>query len=601
MSEILRSQYESVFSEQIAENIYAQKSLTAAVLFADIDFTEIDIISAINELSANSSSGPDGIPAILLKKCKSEIANPIFILWRKSLDMGVVPSSLKVSHIIPIHKGDHRGIPANYRPIALTSQLIKLFEKVIRNKLVSYLDEGNLLNQSQHGFRHGRSCLSQLLAHYDEVLELLEKGLNVDTIYLDFSKAFDKVDHQIVIAKLSSLGIGGKLLEWIKSFLLDRLQHVVVNGFVSSPSHVKSGVPQGSVIGPLLFLILIGDIDADLHNSSLRSFADDTRVLKGINSLRDASLLQHDLTIVYQWAVDNNMLFNSKKLELLRYGANSQLKQQTSYLAPDKTTIPEKNHIKDLGVIMSNSGNFNEHIKSVCEKASNMCSWILRTFTSRSPVLMLTLWKSLVLPILDYCSQLWSPSNKGLIQQIESIQQSFTRKIAIGNLTNNYWDRLSHLKLYSLQRRRERYAIIYVWKILEGHVPNISGEGHSGISKLHDFTHRNGRTCSIPPFKRDCPSRIKQLREGSLKIHGSRLFNSLPKVIRNITDCQVSHFKTQLDVYLRYLPDTPFVRGYTAGRVTESNSLVTVIPHHSLSSPLSGPLSSRCSPVQRWL
>ena len=126
---------------------------------------------------------------------------------------------------------------------------------------------------------------------------------------------------------------------------------------------------------------------------------------------------------------------------------------------------------------MSNSGNFNEHIKTVCEKASNMCSWILRTFTSRSPVLMLTLWKSLVLPILDYCSQLWSPSNKGLIQQIESIQQSFTRKVAIGKLTNNNWDRLSHLKLYSLQRRRERYAIIYVWKILEGHVPNISGEG----------------------------------------------------------------------------------------------------------------------------
>ena len=126
------------------------------------------------------------------------------------------------------------------------------------------------------------------------------------------TSAFDKVDHQIVIAKLSSLGIGGKLLDWIKSFLLDCMQHVVVNGFLSSPSHVKFGVPQGSVIGPLLFLILIGHIDADFHNSSLRLFADDTRVLKGINSLRDASLLQHDLTIVYQWAVDNNMLFNSK-------------------------------------------------------------------------------------------------------------------------------------------------------------------------------------------------------------------------------------------------------------------------------------------------
>ena len=217
------------------------------------------------------------------------------------------------------------------------------------------------------------------------------------------------------------------------------MQHVVVNR-LSSPSHVKSGVRQGSIIGPLLFLILIGDIDANLHNSSLRSFADDTCVLKGINSLRDAFLLQHGLTIVYQWAMDNNMLFNSKKLELLRYGA---MKQQTSYLAPDKTTIPEKIHIKDLGVIMSNSGNFHEHIKTVCEKARNMCSWILRTFTSKSPVLMLTLWKYLVLPIMDYCSQLWSPTNKGLIQLIESILQSFTRKFAIGNLTDNYWDRLS--------------------------------------------------------------------------------------------------------------------------------------------------------------
>ena len=128
--------------------------------------------------------------------------------------MGIAPSSLKLSHIIPIHKGDHRGIPANYRPIALTSHIIKLFEKVMRNKIVAYLEEGNLFNQSQHGFRRGRSCLSQLLAHHDEVLSNLEKGLNVDTIYLDFSKAFDKVDHQMVLAKLSILGIGGNLLKW---------------------------------------------------------------------------------------------------------------------------------------------------------------------------------------------------------------------------------------------------------------------------------------------------------------------------------------------------------------------------------------------------
>ena len=165
-----------------------------------------------------------------------------------------------------------------------------------------------------------------------------------------------------------------------------------------------------------------------------------------LNSLRDVSLLQHNLEIVYKWAIENNMLFNSKKLEVIRYGPNNHLKEQTSYLAPDKSTIPEKNHIRDLGVIMSNSGTFYEHINSAtCEKARNMCSWILRTFKSRSPVLMKILWKSLVLPILDYCSQLWSPSRQGQIQQIETIQQSFTRKIALSNVSNNYC--LTHLKL----------------------------------------------------------------------------------------------------------------------------------------------------------
>ena len=598
MSEILREQYESVFSEQMSSSIYAELARDSPEQLINISFSETEIIAAIDELTNNSSSGPDGIPAILLKNCKSEICTPIYQLWRKSLDMGIAPSSLKLSHIIPCHKGDHRGIPANYRPIALTSHIIKLFEKVMRNKIVAYLDEGNLFNKSQHGFRQGRSCLSQLLAHHDEVLANLEKGLNVDTIYLDFSKAFDKVDHQIVLAKLSILGIGGNLLKWIQSFLLNRMQHVLVNGFLSTPSHVKSGVPQGSVIGPLLFLILIGDIDADLHNSSLRSFADDTRASKGIASLRDVSLLQYDLEIIYKWAIENNMLFNSKKLELIRYGSNHHLKEQTHYLAPDGSIIPEKTHIRDLGVIMSNSGTFSEHINTTCEKARNMCSWILRTFRSRSPVLMKTLWKSLVLPILDYCSQLWSPCRQGQIQQIETIQQSFTRKIALNNVSSNYWDRLSHLKLYSLQRRRERYMIMYVWKILEGHVPNISGEGYGGILKLHNETDRNGRSCRIPAL-RNCPANIRQLREGSLKYHGSQLFNALPKDIRNISNCSIDCFKRKLDSFLLKVDDMPLVRGYTSGRRTESNSLTHVIPYYLASVSRDTPPTTRRSPDLR--
>lgn len=160
----------------------------------DIDFTEKDIIDMIDELSPNAAAGPDGVPAILLKKCKEQLAKPLFMLYRSSLDEGIIPQSLKSANIIPIHKGGSRGEANQYRPIALTSHIIKIFEKIIRRYLVSYLEKRLLLNMNQHGFRTGRSCLSQLLTHFDKILDALENDSNVDVIYLDFSKAFDKVD-----------------------------------------------------------------------------------------------------------------------------------------------------------------------------------------------------------------------------------------------------------------------------------------------------------------------------------------------------------------------------------------------------------------------
>ena len=597
MANILKIQYESVFSDPIVNSDYIDEAADSHESLLDMDFSESDFHKAIDELSNTSSSGPDGIPAILLKKCKPEISKPLFILWRKALDLGTTPSLLKLSHIIPIHKGDHRGVAANYRPIALTSHFVKLFEKVLRNKLVTYLEDNNLLNPSQHGFRRGRSCLSQLLAHYDQILTLLEQGMNVDTIYLDFAKAFNKVDHRIILAKLSLLGIGGNILKWIRSFLVGRTQQVLVNGFLSDPSTVRSGVPQGSVIGPLLFLILIGDIDAELLHSMLSSFADDTRAAKGISNVRDASLLQTDLEKIYAWAEKNNQSFNNTKLNLLRYGNNSSLKEETSYQCPDGTDILQKSHVKDLGVIMSDSGDFSEHINIMCEKAKDMCSWILRTFRSRSPETMKTLWKSLVLPILDYCSQLWCPTKQGHIQQIEAIQKSFTNKIKLDR-KYDYWDRLSKLKLYSLQRRRERYRILYIWKILENQVPNISCEGDGGIQKLHTNS-RNGRTCKLPALNNNASAKVKQLREGSLKVHGSQLFNALPRDLRNKTNCTLLEFKNKLDAFLQKIEDKPLVRGYTAARRTDSNSLIHTIPLYSSESSIIPPTNGS-APALPW-
>ena len=221
---------------------------------------------------------------------------------------------------------------------------------------------------------------------------------------------------------------------------------------------------------------------------------------------------------------------------------------------------------------MSSDGSFSEHIRNICQSAKNMCAWILRTFTDRSRELMLTTWKSLILPIVDYCSQLWCSLKKGDIQMIEEVQKSFTRKISTSK--RDYWDRLHYLHLYSLERRREWYRIIYVWKMLENMVPNLTTEQNQIKSTT---SPRNGRRCVVPPISRSSSSRVRSLREGTFSVNGAQLFNILPEHIRNLTNVELSVFKEKLDKFLRTIPDQPQSPGYVGSRQAESNSLLHMV------------------------
>ena len=381
---MLAEQYNSVFSIPKKNPISPSQGifqcgsqLQDGRYISDIEFSVKNIEEAISEISTTAAAGPDRFPAILLKQCKSQLAKPLFIIWRTSMDSGVIPNIMKTANIIPVHKGGSRGLAKNYRPIALTSHLIKVFEKVLSKSIVAFMEINNLFNPGQHGFRYGRSCLSQLITHYDHILDLLEQSHNVDVVYIDFAKAFDKVDFMATMHKLISLGISGKVGRWIYSFLTHRTQQVMVNKFFSKPIEVKSGVPQGSVLGPLIFLFLIGDIDKDVNEAFLSSFADDTRIGRQIGSPNDSELLQKDLCAVYNWTHDNNMELNASKFECLRYGTNSDL-QQSPYKSNTGCTIEERDHLKDLGVTMSRDGTFKKHIQTTVTTAQNQCSWILR-------------------------------------------------------------------------------------------------------------------------------------------------------------------------------------------------------------------------------
>ena len=578
MAEILSDQYSSVFSQPRHEK-NDPKELFPDTLphnrdISDVLFTEDELIEAMNDVSSNSAAGPDGFPAMFLKQCSRSLAHPLFMIWRHSLNTGTVPEKCKFANIIPIHKGKSRAEPKNYRPVALTSLLIKAFEKVIRQHLVTHMEDNHLFNPFQHGFRKGRSCLSQLLAHFDHITRLMEEGKAIDIVYLDFSKAFDKVDIGVTLRKLKLIGIHGRLGRWLHNFLTGRLQAVVVNGIRSTPRQVLSGVPQGSVLGPLLFLVLIGDIDQDIATSFLSSFADDTRLGHGISNEEDVHALQHDLQTVYDWARKNNMEFNSEKFEILQYQARGSNLDVPSYYSEDGLMIPKKTAVRDLGITMSNDASFSIYINEKVAAMNSKISWVLRSFKTRDRLPMLTLWKQLILSDHDYCSQLWSPDKVGDIQSLELLQRSYLRKIH-GMQSLSYWDQLQQLGLYSLERRRERYIATYEWKILEGIVPNISDD-HGISAQKHP---RRGRECRVPKVSTSAPSRIQTIRFSSFAVKGPRIFNSLPKHLRNFTGGTVDNFKHRLDVYLQNIPDEPLIPGYTAFRTVNSNSIIAWSAH----------------------
>ena len=351
--------------------------------------------------------------------------------------------------------------------------------------------------------------------------------------------------------KLHALGIGGEVLSWIASFLIECKQVVGVDGKNSKPASVKSGVPQGSVLGPLIFLILISDIDINLNYTRASSFADDTRIVAP-ESNTSREIVQDELSSVYHWAQDNKMSFNATKFEHLQYRVNQQIVHDHQYFTEDGSPVMKTTELKDLGVVMDGDASFDIHIQTMITKARRQAGWILRAFRTRDQVNMMILLKATVLPILEYCSQLWNPIKAGQVRDIESVQRYFTSRI-VGINHIDYWGRLKILNLYSLERRRDRYLILYVYKIILGISPNFDDER---FKIKTTYSGRRGLSCVLPPIKTTATARIKTIVERSFAVRAPMLFNSIPKDIRS-DDLSFDAFKSRLDKVLSKIDDTP--------------------------------------------
>ena len=421
-----------------------------------------DILQAILQLKSSVSQTPDLIPSLFFKKTSIQLLKPLSIIFNFSISSGQVPTLWKRATVIPIYKKGKINNPSNYRPISLTSVACRILEKVLHKKMMTHLLKNHIISDAQHGFIYGKLTQNQQLQFIDRLTSMYDKKAQVDIVYLDFSKAFDKVSHAKLLHVLHHYKFHNLLISWIANYLTERIQTTFVDSCYSDSSPVTSGVPQGSVLGPLLFVIyledLIRNIQMQCRNTTIYAFADDIKL-----SSNDRIDLQRALDIVSTWMNTWKLQLNTDKSEHLTI----RQQQENTFNILHKA-IPKTNKVRDLGITISNDLRWTPYIENIRSKANILSHLILRSFSPTNTQLLVNLYKTYVRPLLEYNTCTWSPYLSTDKRLIESVQAMFTRRLCQrANMGYaDYKDRLAKLNLESLENRRAKRDLSLVYKIV---------------------------------------------------------------------------------------------------------------------------------------
>ena len=536
MSNILNDFFSSVFTdenrlEELPE-VKQKFNEDNNHMLRTISLTKECVLTKLLRLKINKAPGVDDIVPRILVENAYLLSEPLLYIFKTSLEAGKVPAEWKKANVTAIFKKGERECPGNYRPVSLTSHVCKVLESILKDNIVNHLNRFQLINGTQHGFTKQRSCLTNLLEYLEFVSDYVDQGYPIDVIYLDFQKAFDKVPHRRLMLKINAMGITGDVSNWIEDWLKDRYQRVVLLGNCSKWSKVLSGVPQGSVLGPLLFLIYINDID-ECVNSKLLKFADDTKILSVVTSKNDVNKLQEDLKNLCKWSKDWLMLFNVDKCKVMHIGYTN---GQANYVMEGNilNVVTEE---RDLGILVQSNLKWDQQCSKSVKMANRILGMIKRNFEYLDSDMVLQLYKSLVRPHLEYCVQAWRPHLQKDIDLLEKVQRRATKLVP--NLRyKTYEERLKYLNLTTLETRRLRGDLIEVFKILKGiddidyhnffTLCNTSTRGHS--MKL--FKHGSRLDCRKYTFS-------------------SRIVNVWNALDQEIIACDSTNaFKNRLDKYL---------------------------------------------------
>ena len=535
---ILNKQFQSAFSEK--ENFTDMEFKNRCDMtnnshpsLQDLNITENEITKLLSNLNPYKAAGPDTITSRVLKELSTDIAPILTTIFRRSYETGDLPDIWKRANVSPIFKKGKRFDAVNYRPVSLTCICCKIIEHIVTSHIMSHADKHNILYPLQHGFRRGLSCETQLINFINDITMNMDAGKQTDCLIMDFSKAFDKVSHSLLTHKLYHYGIRGKTNKWIQNFLSDRKQVVVVEGERSETIDVESGVPQGSVLGPSLFLFYINDMPEGIR-SRVRLFADDTIVYLTIASDKDSDHLQEDLNKLEIWEKKWKMAFHPDKCNVLTI--TRKRKPIVKEYVLHGHTLESLKSAKYLGCTISSDLKWNEHIKNICTKANKTIGFLKRNLNINNTTIKETAYKSLVRPTLEYASTVWDPYQQNNKNRLEMVQRRAARYVTNRyHNTSSVSDMLNQLEWKTLEDRRRISRLAMMYKLANGMV-------RVDTENILIPPDRLSRNINVNGFK--TPSCRTEVRKESFYPRTIKEWNSLPHTTTSAGS--LDSFKTHL-------------------------------------------------------
>ena len=486
--------------------------------------SEDELVKVITNLK-NSAPGWDGYQAQILKKIKHTILRSILHICNLSFSTGVFPLELKLANVVPLYKSGDDMVYTNYRPVSILPIVSKIIERLMYNRLLSFLNKHKVLYDYQFGFRQKYSTYMALLTLVDRVSNALDQGDAVIGIFLDFSKAFDTVDHSILLEKLQWYGIRGIPLAWFTDYLANRKQCVTYSGIKSSVSSITCGVPQGSILGPLLFLVYINDLSTVAQESFPLLFADDTSLYyKGKNLNDIAHVINKELSSISDWLAANKLSLNVDKTNYVIFTRNSKKIHDVDISIKGKT-IQRVYSTKFLGVHVDSQLNWKAHIAYTSQKLSKCCGILYKARRFLHKETLLTLYYTFAYPYFTYCNIIWGNTYKTYLSQIEKLQKKIIRIITCSKY------RAHTLPLYNENRLLNIYDIhkyacgIFMYKYCNGELPDVFGNMFVRNTEIHSYTTRQHTNFHIPICRSDFLQRC-------IRYNGTIVWNSIPNTIQ---------------------------------------------------------------------